>query len=152
MIEQDGTATALAVVDECVGQRVSAMRRVRYMYQGAVFSEHGILELSFGRRTSLWMDSGHDGEKLRVCRGRWIDPFAEPLSAENREFVRTSGKWTAFDIDAEDDLGQLIGRSLDRVEPMWMFMGKLVGVRLTFGPSTVVVLSEADELHVTWAC
>ncbi len=28
-----------------------------------------------------------DGESLRIEEGHWLDPFQEPLSPENKEFV-----------------------------------------------------------------
>ena len=146
----DGTAAALAVLEKRVGRRVNAVRRMRYVHRGAVVDDHGVLELNFSDQVTLCLDAGHDGEKLAVRHGSWIDPFVEPLCEENREVVRTSGKWTAFDIAEDDELWQIVGRTLEGVEPIWGYAHKLVGVRLDVGASTLVARAVADELWLTW--
>ena len=35
----------------------------------------------------------------------WEDPFAEPLSDENRALVEKTGKWIAFDVSAGTGTG-----------------------------------------------
>jgi hypothetical protein len=76
--------------------RITRVRRVHYVYRGVPDTDFGPLELAFGDRVVL-LDNAADGEALRVRRQAWEDPFAEPLSGENRAFVEESGKWTAFD-------------------------------------------------------
>lgn len=149
-MHSDGTAEALALIEKCVGRHVTAVRRVRYVHRGAVLEEHGIVEFTFDDGQVRCLDAGHDGERLTVRDGRWVDPFAEPLSDENREFVRVSGKWTAFEIDERDELWQVVGEVLEDVEPLWQFGHTLVGVGLTFGRLSLVAKVVADTLRLTW--
>jgi hypothetical protein len=79
----------------------------------------------------------------------WEDPFAEPLSDENRDFVEKSGKWTAFDVSAEGAFATFIGDVLDTVEPVLAGSGKVTGIILRTGRGGVVRVGvEADDLFV----
>lgn len=141
--------TDLTILETCVGRRLTGMRRVRYIHHGSVYSDRGILELSFEAAEPVLVDAGADGETLAVRRGPWVDPFAEPLSEVNREFVERSGKWTAFVIGRGDKLGRIIGRTLDHVEPQSNWTGQICGARLFFGPLMLVAMVGVDELIVS---
>jgi hypothetical protein len=52
----------------------------------------GAVEIVFADGGVLFCDTGPDGDSLRLEDFAWTDPFAGPLSPENEEFVRTSGK------------------------------------------------------------
>lgn len=82
---------------DVIGSRITRVRRVQYVYRGVPDTDFGPFELTFGARVVL-LDNASDGEELRVRTEPWEDPFVEPLSEENRAFVETSGKWTAFDV------------------------------------------------------
>lgn len=145
----DATVNAESLLKGCVGRTVMAARRIRYVYRGSIRNEHGTLELTFEDGSSICLDAGGDGETLAVTQGPWIDPFAEPLSEVNREFVDRSGKWSAFELSASEMLGQIIGQSVVEVDPRRGFMDKLVGIRFGLVSADLVAIAEADELHVT---
>lgn len=72
----------------------------------------------------MLLGNAADGETLRVQMEAWEDPFAGPLSDENRDFVEKSGKWTAFDVSAEGVFAMFIGDVLDTVEPVLAGLAK----------------------------
>ncbi len=59
---------------------------------------------------------GGDGQSLRWQLGHWLDPFAEPLSDENRAFVVLSGKWEAVDVAEWPGYSRIIGQPITSVE------------------------------------
>jgi hypothetical protein len=93
------SSPALRSLADLVGSRITRVRRVHYVYRGVPDTDFGPLELTFWqpvrpvRQRWRW-------RTLRVRATAWEDPFAEPLSAENRAFVEKSGKWAAFDVSA----------------------------------------------------
>lgn len=105
------------------------MRHIHYVCNGRPDTDFGPVELTIGERPFLF-DNEADGESLRVTETAWSDPFAEPLSTENREFVERSGKWTAFDISALGRWAKLIGEPLSDVEAITDPGGKTTGIVL----------------------
>jgi hypothetical protein len=104
----------------------------------------GPIEFGLGDGSFLLFECGGSGEDLSVSRAPWIDPFVEPLSPENAEFVIRSGKWEALDLGSSVwSYRRLIGRTLDS-------MREIGGssVRLTLGTSAVDIAAVADELRV----
>ncbi|HEX5404486.1 MAG TPA: hypothetical protein VFX16_19540 [Pseudonocardiaceae bacterium] len=79
-----------------VGDTVSRVCRLRYQIGSNVVSDvdEGSVEFTFGSGATLFCESGPDGETLRTEDAPWVDTFAGPLSPENEEYVRTSGKWS----------------------------------------------------------
>ncbi len=81
----------------------------------------------------------------------WADPFAEPLSHENAEFVRKAGKWTAFDLGAEPPYQELIGRVVTKVALYRSASDKVIGIQLAIDGYIVRADVEGDELTVDLA-
>ena len=75
-----------------IGARITRVRHIHYVYRGMPDTGYGPLELTFGGRVIL-LDGAADGEALRVSTQLWQDPFAGPLSDENRAYVDKSGQW-----------------------------------------------------------
>jgi hypothetical protein len=95
------------------------------------------------------MDSGSDGESLLVELQAWLEVFAEEgLSAENREFIERSGKWTAFDVSGEPEYLSLIGAQVEQVLPIRIPDGKIVGAVIETSGGKVRAEVEADDLYV----
>lgn len=110
--------------------------------------DFGPIELTLGEQVFTF-DNEPDGESLRITELAWIDPFAEPLTTENREFVERSGKWTAFDVSADSSWAGLLGEVLSEVEPIMNSAHKLTGVILRTERGGVVRLGVmADELFL----
>jgi hypothetical protein len=125
------------------------VQRVRYVFQGAISDDDGPLQISFEGGVMLRFDAGADGETLHVDTTPWVDPFAEPLSDENREYVERSGKWTEFDVSDESPYSALIGETVYEVRLITETDGKLVGVIISGGSTELAASTGADNLQVT---
>src|SRR6266545_507381 len=103
-----------------VGDAISRVCRLRYQVGDEVVPtlDGGAVELTFSSGATLYGESGPDGDSLRVKDTPWVDPFAGPLSPENEEYVRTSGKWVRHDVSGEPPFDDLIGRKVFDVAPM----------------------------------
>ena len=75
---------------DLIGVRITRVRRAHYVFRGVPDTGFGPLELTFGGRVVL-LDNAADGETLRVRAQAWEDPFAGPLSCENRAFRHRIG-------------------------------------------------------------
>ncbi len=71
-------------------------------------------------------------------------PVPAALTPENEAFVRTSGKWTAFDVSAVPPYSTLVSGVVAGVQPMTA-AGKIVGVRLVTESATLTVHVDDDE-------
>jgi len=131
-----------------IGRIVVAVRRVFYVHRGEVTYSAGPIEYTFHGGDSLWLDAAGNGYALAAFSGPWQDPFAGPLSPENATFVEQCGKWTAFDVSADESFAPLIGHEITHVELMRDEVGILIGVEIA--TNTVVVRAEVgrDELLV----
>lgn len=131
-----------------MGTPVRRVRRVHYVYAGHADTDFGPVELTVGERTFVF-DAGADGEALRISEGPWVDPFAEPLSEENRRFVEESGKWAAFDMSPTPTWAAFVGKPLCEATALADTTGKVVGIILRIGDGGLVRLGVmADELFV----
>jgi hypothetical protein len=131
-----------------VGAAVQCVRRVHYVFNGRPDTDFGPVELTIGERVFLF-DNAPDGESLRIIEHAWHDPFREPLSEENREFVERSGKWTAFDVSTLGPWAKLIGEPLADVEPITNEDGKTTGILLRTTHGGLIRLGVmADELFL----
>lgn len=136
------------LLTDAIGSRIKRIRRIHYVYRGVPDTEFGPLELTFDSGVLL-LEVAADGEALRVCTDAWQDPFAGPLSEENRAFVEQSGKWAAFDISAQGAFATLIDDTVASVEPVLAVPGKVTGMILRTGSGGVIRVDvEADELFL----
>ena len=124
------------------------IRRIVYVRQGVVTDSGGPLELTFDDQTSIVFDAAGDGESLAVSSGTWIDPFAEPLSEENRTFIESSGKWTAFSVQAGDPLGRVLGNKILRIDDINNSSEKVVGIQIQAGNMVIQATVDSDALQV----
>lgn len=131
-----------------VGATVQCARRVHYVFNGRPDTDFGPVELTIGEQVFLF-DNAPDGESLRIIEHPWHDPFREPLSEENKEFVERSGKWTAFDVSTLGPWAKLIGEPLADVEPITNEDGKMTGILLRTTHGGLIRLGVmADELFL----
>lgn len=137
-----------ALVDGLVGRRVIRIRRVHYVKPDQKTGATGPIEFTFVDAELVLIDVGPDGDGLRLSTGAWHDPFVEPLSAENRAYVEEVGKWTAFDVTADELYASLIGEAVRWVHPGDAAGGSVASLALGFPSSTVDIRAQADELHV----
>jgi hypothetical protein len=121
------------------------------VFAGNTASDRGPIELTFSDSSTALFDVGPDGEALRFEEARWRDPFTEPLSSENREFVERSGKWTAFDVSGQPPYAALVGQAVLDVQPILTPGGKITGAAMTTYACTIRVVTGADDVVVTVA-
>lgn len=133
------------------GDSVARISRLRYEVGGKVTSDpaDGAVEIAFAGGGVLFCDTGPDGDSLRLQDSAWIDPFTGPLSPENEEFVRTSGKWVRYDVSTEPQFVDLIGRKLFDIAPMVGSTGRLHGLLLDISGFKFLIYANADEVHVS---
>jgi hypothetical protein len=136
------------VLDSIVGARVERIRRVLCVNpDGTIEGGEGDLELTFADGNVRWFRVGGDGETLNVRDEPWTDPFAAPLSPENAEFVRRSGKWTAFDLTEVPPWSALVGPIL-AVDPVNR-AGKMTGAVLVMETGRRLEIDcDGDEISV----
>jgi hypothetical protein len=131
-----------------IGARITRVRRIHYVCRGMPNTGCGPLELTFGGRVIL-LDGAADGEAPRVSTQAWPDPFAGPLSDENRAYADKSGQWTAFDVSAQGALAPFTGHVLASVEAVLADSGKVTGVILRTGGGGIIRVDvEADEVFL----
>jgi hypothetical protein len=131
-----------------IGKRIAFIRRLLYVFAGRVESDIGPVEITFSDGSTFLFNVGPDGESLRIEEGQWRDPFREPLSSENREFVERSGKVTAFDVSAKPPYSPLIGRTVLDVQPIVGPLNKITGTNIITDAGTIRVTIGADEVLV----
>jgi hypothetical protein len=101
-----------------VGQRISHIRRVLYVGPDGHIGSTGAIELSCASGKVVVLDSGADGESIRVSDRPWEDPLGAPLSPQNRAWVDKAGKWAAFDVSGDPRYSPLVGELVTAVEPI----------------------------------
>lgn len=136
-----------SALERVLGKQLIGASRIVYEHDGAVETSRGDLELVFSGGDVVLFEVGGDGERLRIQEEAWQDPFAPPLSAENEEFVRKSGKYVRLDARAVGP-ALPVGESLVRYRAIRNHFGSVAGVRLEFDGSAVRFLVEGDESYV----
>ncbi len=132
------------------GQTVAAVGQILYEHNGVINQSDCMLQLTMEDGSTILLSGGGDGASLRVDDKPWIDPFAGPLSEENHEFVRTSGKWTFFDVSAHEGMATLVGARLHAARPIRDETGNIRGVQLHVGTEYLNYIVECDEGFLIW--
>jgi hypothetical protein len=137
---------AVNLLSDLPGKSIRTIRRIMYVVQGTVTTEAGPIEITFADDMALLLDAAGDGEALEVRLSAWADPFAEPLSPENKIFVEHSGKWTAFDVSGQLPYSRLIAQQVREVTFAGTSNSKIRGVTIKAARSAIRVDIEADEV------
>jgi hypothetical protein len=144
----DGSGVRLPFsLDEVAGTRILSAHRVLYRGVDGRYSDYGALELCVGARTLLF-DGAADGESLRVHDRPWVDPFAEPMSEENRRYVQEHGKWERVDCSAEKPYEDFIGQEITDVIALVNEFGRIAGVRISVRNCSLWFAVDGDESRV----
>ncbi|WP_103352184.1 hypothetical protein [Amycolatopsis sp. CA-128772] len=131
-----------------LGDTLAGVRRIHHAAGETVERSVGAVEFRFESGRVLFMDSGPDGEAIRMSAAAWVDPFGGHLTPENAEFVRQSGKLTAFDVSGEEPFASLIGTKLVDLAPMMALSDKVIGCVVNLDGAFVAVYANFDECHV----
>ena len=138
--------TPASLLHGLVGRTLSAVTLVRYAGAAGPTHPTGPVALTFSDGLSVLMKPAADGELLDVTTGGWEDAFAEPLSEEDRAYVRRCGKWTAYDVSSEEQYLSVVGHQVTSIEPMLLAARGMTGVTILTDAGKLTVRVEFDEL------
>ncbi len=141
----------LLSLQACTGRTITGIRRVWFEIRGQYDQTVGPLEITFDDGATVVLDAAANGQSLVVKMGTWDDPFEGKMTPENRQFVRSSGKWSAVDVRHESPYGDLIGERLTGVTPISVGQDDVTGAIMTIGKHEVRAEVEADNLVVNIA-
>lgn len=140
---------SLSSLKELEGKSLSRISRILFEHRGELDESDGAVELNAFGEVFL-LDGAPDGQSLRLRRQAWIDPFTEPLSAENQSFVQEHGKWVRVDKSDEEKFASLVAKPISRVVALADEHGVISGVRITVEDSSMWVVVQGDECRVFW--
>lgn len=134
-----------AILARMIGRRVVAIEQAFYVFRGAIDQAHCLLQMRLDNGVTVHFWTRADGETVRIVATPWDDPFAEPLSAENRAFVEQSGKWTLFDTSTTPEMAPLRGQRIRQVFLVYDQRGAKRGVQVETGAAVLTYLVSGDE-------
>lgn len=144
-------ASSFGHISNVLDRQITRIRRINYLNpDGTRDVSQGPIECVFDGAIVMRLESSSDGASLRLRVGEWVDPFAEPISDENRAFVRSSGKWTAYDVSEDRGYREMIGHSI-RVTNLFTMNDLIIGLELTAGGVLLRAEVGADELVVNFS-
>jgi hypothetical protein len=151
------TNVPVKVLSNFEGVRIGRIYRQHYVFGGTADERTGALQLNFDDGRTLLLDSGSDGESLRIKTDPWADPFLGPraLNKQNEEFVARSGKWTEFEITKDSDfplqpdLRPFLGATIVPIRPRFVADGRVTGAYITTTAGVIRAEVEGDDLEVT---
>jgi hypothetical protein len=135
----------LAALATALGQQVVRVRRGRFIHPRGEVQEGGFVELTFASGGGLLLDTASDWT-LTAQPGPWLDPFTEPLSDEDREFVDEHGRWTAVD-ESGGCAEPLIGAVIEAAPLAYNDVGEADGVQLVTERAVLNVVQQGGELR-----
>jgi hypothetical protein len=140
----------IEVLCRAIGDRVSEVYRLFFLWKGELDTSEGELTLVMESGNVFRFGVTPQGYGVRIWFDRWVDPFEEPLNAENREFVEECGKSVEVCMNGEAECQPFIGRRLMGVsEVVYIPHEEVCGLSLQFeGGPTLFVLDLIDELWV----
>jgi hypothetical protein len=136
-------------VSRIPGRSIAAIRRISYVVEGSIKEPNGPIEITLADSSVLFLDAAGDGEALAVNSCPWTDPFTEPLSDENRDYVQKFGKWNAFDVSHQSPYSFLIGEMVNEAVLIRTQYGKVMGVSIRTATRTLRVDVESDTVIVS---
>lgn len=132
-----------------IGTSLVRVRRVFHVLGDEVDRSEGSVELKFSSGQVVLGEVGPAGDSMRISHEEWVDVFAEPLSPENRAFVASAGKDTAFDVSKEAPFDKLIGRKVMEICEIVGLSGKCMGYVFDVHGEMLVMWVNSDEVFAT---
>lgn len=143
-------ALPLASLKSLCGKRLHAVARILFEHAGRIDPGDGPLELYLDDGTVVLFDGSADGEGLRVQYAPWVDPFASPISEENRAYIEQSGKWSRVEQSSDPLFVDLLGEVISSVTILDNEFGREAGVQISIGGKDLWFVVAGDECHVHW--
>ena len=128
---------------------VTRVERLRYMEAYEPNIDDGELTLWFNDSVMRFAVEA-DGERIRFTQEPWTDPFVEPQSEVNSDYVAKHGQWVQVNVSLEVPYRSIVGARLVGILPISNQFAKLIGFSLTFDSEILNVFVDCDELCVTW--
>jgi hypothetical protein len=120
-------AHRLATAPEMVGRQITGVRRLHYVFQGEVNASDGAIELAFSDGSVVMCEAAADWT-IEFHDAAWMEPFAEPLTDEDRVYLERYGRWSAYDVTAQAPYSWLIGETILQVIPQFNDLLELTGM------------------------
>ena len=76
----------------------------------------GAIELTFSDGSVVMCDAAADWT-LEFYDKAWVDPFPEPLSESDRDYLDRYGRWSAFDVTDQMPYSRLVGQRVLQTIP-----------------------------------
>ena len=131
-----------------LGKRLVRIDRVYFEHGDTVDRSNGAVVLTFRDGSVLRFDSGPDGEGIVVEDSPWVDQFRETLTAHNREFISSSGKWTRYDETERSPYSDFVGSTVTNTVEVATESGKPTGYVISTDVGSIETIVEWDELLV----
>jgi hypothetical protein len=136
-------------LSDYLGDTVTGIRRIHHVLGDTVNRGVGAVEFRFASGKILFCDAGPDGDSIALTNAAWIDPFERRMTPENLEFIRRSGKRTAFDVSSHELFRGLIGGKVFDIAPMIGLSGKKFGLVINVYGVLIAVYANFDECYVS---
>lgn len=129
-------------------KRLTRVQRMHFVFDEVVDRSEGELQFEFDDGSVLLCEGDADGETIRFGDTAWPDPFADPLSGRDAEFVRVHGKWGLFDVSEEDPWNRIVGNVVYDIAMVVKPDGRDRGMLIDIGGILICIAVTADETHV----
>ena len=135
-----------ATAPDLVGRSIARIRRLHYTYQGETNSLDGPIELTFSDGSCVLCDTAADWT-LQFFDAPWNDPFLDPLSVVDREYLERYGKWGGHDVTGLAPYSWLVGERVRLVIPQLNEQFELVGLLIRTDNAILDLQLWAGELR-----
>jgi hypothetical protein len=141
----DKHRTHLETLRRCLGLRLNALTRSRYLFNGTPDGiGHGDLELRFQGGRSVVLTTESDGESVAA---------EERVLTLPEAFTLESGStcaWDTVDLSGDDSYRVLLGAALDRIDAVighyrGVDHSAIVGWSFHFGDRVLTFMNQGDE-------
>lgn len=128
-----------------VGKTILCVKQVLYVVGEIVDYSDCQIQFDFNDGTILRLRCAGDGHSVVATDKAWTDPFAGPLSAENKNFLNQSGKWSIFDISHQPHVNPYLGKRIDQVFSIEDTDGRSRGIMLGINGTYIGYVVDSDE-------
>jgi len=141
----------IGLCKDLIGAKISNFHLIRYVTpDGNLESSDIELELLFEDDLLLRLATAPDGERVTIHNKPWTDPFEEPISNENQQYILEHGKWSLFDVSKQPPFSRIVSKSISNLEGLQNQFGVLSGIEITCEDEVVCFCVDGDEGKLFW--
>ena len=134
-----------------IGVKIVAVHLVQYVEpNGNVEDDDYQLEFLCENNDVLRLATASDGERVAIYRELWKDSFTEPLSEENRKYIRDHGKWAVFNVSEQRPFSDIVGKTIGEMGGLINQFEVLAGVAFFFNDEIICFCVHCDEGKLFW--